>query len=191
MNILRHNVFRFLGAALAALCFAGVAAAHDLGPPVGAPIPDAVRAPDGAGAARNFQNLKGANGLVLVFARSADWCPYCQRQLIELEGARGAIEARGWKLAAIATDTPEEIARFTNQRGVSFPILADPDSRIVRAFDLVDPQYPPGHRAHGVPAPTIYFISPDRVIRARLAEDDYRVRPPAELVLQTLARISR
>lgn len=186
----RMNLFRVLAAAIAAIMLTSAAAAHDFGPAVGARIPDPVRAQDGAGATRSFDTLKGENGLVLVFARSADWCPFCQAQLIELERIRGDIEARGWKLAALTTDTPEEIARFTQRRGVAYPILADPDSRIVRAFDLVDPQYPPGHRVHGVPVPTIYFLSPDGVIRAQLGDADYRVRPAADAVLQTLARVS-
>jgi hypothetical protein len=43
-----------------------------LGPRVGEALP-VFRAPDQAGRLRDFASLKGPNGLVLVFFRSADW----------------------------------------------------------------------------------------------------------------------
>ena len=44
----------------------------DLGPSVGQPLL-AFEAMDQTGTMRNFAALKGPNGLVLVFFRSADW----------------------------------------------------------------------------------------------------------------------
>ena len=43
-----------------------------LGPAVGQPLP-AFEARDQHGRLRDFASLKGPNGLVLVFFRSADW----------------------------------------------------------------------------------------------------------------------
>jgi hypothetical protein len=43
-----------------------------LGPAVGQPLPD-FAASDQDGRRRDFASLKGPNGLVLVFFRSADW----------------------------------------------------------------------------------------------------------------------
>jgi cytochrome oxidase Cu insertion factor (SCO1/SenC/PrrC family) len=43
-----------------------------LGPAVGQPLPT-FEAPDSTGVPRRFESLKGPNGLVLVFFRSADW----------------------------------------------------------------------------------------------------------------------
>ncbi len=43
-----------------------------LGPAVGQTLP-AFEVKDSRGVARNFESLKGPNGLVLVFFRSADW----------------------------------------------------------------------------------------------------------------------
>jgi hypothetical protein len=33
---------------------------------------------------RSFDSLKGPRGLVLIFSRSADWCPYCKTQLADV-----------------------------------------------------------------------------------------------------------
>lgn len=43
-----------------------------LGPAIGQPLPG-FEARDSTGAPRTFESLKGPNGLVLVFFRSADW----------------------------------------------------------------------------------------------------------------------
>lgn len=42
------------------------------GPDIGTPLP-LLEADDHTGAARSFESLKGANGLLLVFSRSVDW----------------------------------------------------------------------------------------------------------------------
>lgn len=47
-------------------------AAVQTGPDIGARIPE-FEAVDQNGQARNFQNIAGPNGALLVFHRSADW----------------------------------------------------------------------------------------------------------------------
>ncbi len=180
-----------LAIALAAMVFSSPVFAHDFGPSVGDRVPAPIVAPDAAGIENSFDSLTGPRGLVLAFVRSADWCPYCQRQLVDLEGVRADIEAEGWKLAAVTIDAPDKLDRFARRRSVAFPLLSDQNSRLIRAFDLVDPNYPPGHRVHGVPVPTIYFITPDQRIVAKLGDADYRVRPAPDVVLATLRALGR
>jgi len=170
--------------ALSALALAGTASAHDQGPRVGATIP-AIEANDQTGAARDLASLKGANGLVLVFTRSADWCPYCQRQLIGLEGVRAQIEARGWRIAAVTTDDVAELTRFARLRRIGYPLLSDEDYSLVRAYDIVDPAYE-GSRREGLPTPTIFFVSPQGQVLARLGDADFRVRPAPAPVVATI-----
>ena len=179
-----------IAAAAALFLTTSPAMAHDFGPPVGAHVPEALSARDQNGAEKNFASLVGENGLVLLMTRSADWCPYCQRQLIGLEGVRAEIEARGWKLAAVTTDTVEELDRFVKVRGIGYPILSDDGSVIVDAFELRDPNYEEGSYAYGVPVPTLFFFTPDGVIRERLGERDYRVRPAPEQALAAIDRIN-
>src|SRR5260221_1115100 len=56
-----------------------------LGPQVGQMLPD-FGLPDQSGHERTFRSIVGPNGAVVVFFRSADWCPYCKTQLVELQG---------------------------------------------------------------------------------------------------------
>jgi len=49
----------------------------------------------------------GQNGLILTFFRSADWCPFCQAQLIDLNGGLTEVEKCGYHIAALSYDSPE------------------------------------------------------------------------------------
>ena len=57
--------------------------AVDKGPKVGETVPYPIEALDQTGMAQTFDTLKGDNGLILLFNRSVDWCPYCQNQVID------------------------------------------------------------------------------------------------------------
>ena len=97
------RAMRRLFAALAIVLSAGLAMAFDKGPPVGTQIPSQLDALDSGGVEQSFAKLKGEKGLVLVFIRATAWCPYCQKQVIELEAIRKDIEARGYRVLT-ATD---------------------------------------------------------------------------------------
>ena len=99
---------RFLTGLVAALALSMAASAqaqtHSFGPAVGATVP-AISAPDEAGVTRTLASLSGEQGTVLLVTRAADWCPFCQVQMIQLEGIRAQIEQRGYRIVTISTDS--------------------------------------------------------------------------------------
>jgi len=54
----------------------------------------AFSARDQFGREQTLETLKGSKGTVLLFYRSADWCPYCKGQLIQLQNAKARFEDR-------------------------------------------------------------------------------------------------
>lgn len=172
---------------IAAAAVIGVASAqtHSAGPAVGATIP-AITAADQTGATRTLSSLAGESGTVLLVTRAASWCPYCQQQMIGLEGVRAQIEQRGYRIVTISTDTPEDLARFDQRRSIGYTMLSDEQAQIIRQLDLLDPTQPPNRRHNGLPIPTILVLSPEGEVRAKLGDTNYRVRPAPEVVLQTL-----
>lgn len=161
------------------------AAAWDVGPPVGAKVPT-IHVTDLKGMRVNMSDLSGSKGLVLVFFRSAKWCPYCQKQLIDLKDAPGPLAERGYKLAALSYDPIDVLAQFTEKRSIPYPLLSDNGSVTIDAWKLRDVRYKPDTFAWGVPYASIYVISPDGVLKAKLAEEDYKVRPPLTAVLAAI-----
>ncbi|QLC25155.1 peroxiredoxin family protein [Parasphingopyxis algicola] len=153
------------------------------GPAVGETIPADFRTRDASGAERRFEDLSGENGLVLVFNRSADWCSYCQGQMVELRDIQDDLEQRGYVLATLSYDAPEILADFAAREEIEYPMLSDEGSVTIDAFDLRDPQYGEESFANGVPRPAILVIGNDGTVRAKMVETDYRTRPePADIV---------
>jgi len=177
--------------ALAALMFVSVALAEELGPPLGTKAPDIGTRLDQTGKPRTMSDLMGRSGLVLMFFRSADWCPYCQAQLIDVNGGNADIEKRGYRVAALSYDSPEVLKTFTAKRQIAFTFLSDPKSEVIDLYKLRDPQYRPGSRAYGVPHPIIFVLDTRGVIKAKLYEESYKVRPPVSAIISALDEVGK
>ena len=163
----------------------------ELGPAINAKAPDIGTPPDQTGTPRALASLMGEKGLVLFFFRSADWCPYCQAQMMDLNTAIAGIERRGYKMAGISYDSPAILKTFIERRGIGYTLLSDPKSVIIDRYKLRDPQYPPGNLAYGVPRPIIFILDKNGVIKAKLYEETYTKRPPATLVIETIDRLAK
>ena len=175
-----------IGAALFALVSGPslpVNAAEDLGPAIGMRAPDIGSPPDQTGAPRTLQSLMGQNGLVLFFFRSADWCPFCQAQMMDLNTAVAALERRGYRMAGISYDSPQILKTFIDRRQIGYTLLSDPKSEIIDRYRLRDPQYQPGNPAYGVPRPIILILDKSGTIKAKLFEETFTKRPPATLLI--------
>src|SRR5277367_480471 len=70
---------------------------------------------DQTGRQQTLNTLAGPNGLLLLFFRSADWCPFCKGQLVNLEGAQKAFAAKGINVAAVSYDSPAILADFAKR----------------------------------------------------------------------------
>ncbi len=164
--------------------------AHDIalarGPAIGSKIPTALALTDQTGKARNFDNLKGENGLVLLFFRSARWCPYCKRQLADINAHADEITRRGFGLAALSYDSVKTLNRYSVDNEISYPLLSDHGSETIDAFGLRNEKFGKMHFAYGVPHPMIFVIAPDRTITAKLAEEGYKNRPTISAILDAL-----
>ncbi len=170
--------------------FSLTASADELGPPLGAKLPDIGTPPDQTGTPRNLSSLMGDKGLVLFFFRSADWCPYCQAQMMDLNTAGAALEQRGYRMAGISYDSPQILSTFIERRGIKYTLLSDPKSEIIDRYNLRDPQYKPGSRAFGVPRPVIFILDKSGTIKSKLYEETYQKRPPSSLVVATVDKLA-
>ena len=160
-------------------------------PAVGDKAP-AVAATDSTGKAQTLKRLQGKNGTVLVFFRSAAWCPYCKAQLIDLNAhAAPALRARGYALVGLSHDSPEVLAKFAAERNVGWPLLSDPKSDVIDRWQLRDPAYGAESRAYGVPRPALYVVGRDGTIKARLMEESFKNRPAVEVLLAAVDALGR
>lgn len=138
---------------------------------------------DSTGAATNFAELTGSSGAVLVFVRSASWCPYCIQQLRDIQKVAEPLSKRGYSLISISYDSPDILATFTKKFSITYTMTSDRGSAVIDAFGIRDPQYKEGSRAYGVPMPGIFIVDRKGIVRAKLAEEGYKVRPPSEAIV--------
>lgn len=155
-----------------------------IGPVVGEAAPGiSALMPDGNMA--SVEGLTGENGVALVFVRSADWCPFCKKQLKELKAAEGPLAERGWTLAALSYDSAETLAGFAAKEEIGYPLLSDEGSATITAFGLFNAEMEPDTRYYGIPHPAIVFVRADGTVAAVLREEGYRKRPPVDVVVAT------
>ena len=95
-----------------------------LGPQVGEKVPD-FNLKDQYGNPQTLKSIMGPKGAMLVFVRSADWCPYCKTQLVDLQTGIEQLRKRGLGVATISYDPVEILAGFTKQHAITYTMLAD------------------------------------------------------------------
>ena len=156
---------------------------------VGNQLP-AVNAVDQDGNEHSLAQLSGENGLILVMSRSFDWCPFCIRQLQQLVEAEAQFNAIGFNVATMTYDSVATLKEAEAEYETTFPMLHDEDSAHFKAMGILNMQYEPGNRAYGIPYPGIFVLDNEGVIRAKLAEEDYRIRPDFSLVLEAAQAVN-
>ena len=155
---------------------------HRLGPQVGDHVPGFLLQ-DQAGKTWTLQSIMGPKGAVLVFFRSADWCPYCKTQLAELQARVVELHRQGYGLAAISDDPPAILANFTERRGITYPLLSDPGSRTIKAYGILNTTIPPTGQTYGIPFPGTFMLDRHGVVTARYFENAYQQRNTVSSVL--------
>ena len=108
-------------------------------PDVGAPAPDftlAGTSPDGRGA-YTLSALRG-RPVVLVFYPGDD-TPVCTRQLCSYQDDLARFAEFDAVVLGISPQHLDSHERFAARRGLTFPLLADPDKAVARRYGAVGP----------------------------------------------------
>ena len=101
---------------------------------------------------------------------------------MELQGRYDEIRKQGLGLIAISYDSSETLKRFAASRGITFPLLSDSGSAVIRRYGIVNEQQEPGSRSYGVPHPGTFIVDRNGVVTARFFEDAYQERYTAAAI---------
>lgn len=157
-----------------------------LGPQVGTRVPDFTLL-DQKGQSRTLASLMGPKGLMLVFFRSADWCPYCKTQLAELQTRTSDLAKSGIGLAAISYDSVAILADFSRRRGITFPLLSDPGSATIRRYGILNTTVPESNQqTYGIPFPGTFMLNSEAVVTSRFFEQAYQERTTVGSIMTRL-----
>ena len=101
----------------------------------------------------------------------------------------GDFEARGIRIAAISTDTPEDNRRQRDDLGVTFPLLSDPKAEAIKRYDLLHPGGAPG--GADIARPAEFLIDPAGTVRWVNLTESSVVRARPDEVLDTFDALPR
>ena len=98
------------------------------------------------------------------------------------DAARGAAKPlrrhhqAGPGLVAISYDSVETLKKFADSRGITFPLVSDPGSAIIKRYGLLNDTVDPKYRAYGIPHPGTFIVDRKGVVTSRFFEDAYQER---------------
>ena len=103
---------------------------------------------------------------------------------MQLQNAKAKFERQGIQLAAISYDTQAILTDFAKRHKIEFPLLADPESRVIRSFKVLNEEAKGMNR--GMAHPGFFYIDQSGVIRERYFEAKYTNRFTANNVIGKL-----
>jgi DsbC/DsbD-like thiol-disulfide interchange protein len=77
---------------------------------------------------------------------------------------------------------------FAKSRGITFPLIADPGSAMIRAYGILNQTVERGSRTDGIPHPGTFILDRRGRVVARFFEDAYQERYTAGTILTAIGK---
>jgi peroxiredoxin len=144
--------------------------------------------------------LKNGN-VVLIFYRG-EWCPYCNRQLAQLQDSLPMISAKHATVIAVTPEQRKGVTETITKTKAAFSILSDDSLKILSAYKVdfkmsrvknifhevngVDLKESNGTNADNLPVPAVYIINREGKITYRFFNTNFRKRASVAEILSNL-----
>jgi cytochrome c biogenesis protein CcmG/thiol:disulfide interchange protein DsbE len=111
-----------------------------------------------------LQQLKGGNSTfpadyqnkVVALRFWADWCPFCESEMIALEPVYEKYRDRGLVILAVNVRQDRDTAqKFIGKLGISYDVLLDTEGEVARAYGVMG-------------LPTTFFIDGKGILQKRI-----------------------
>jgi len=109
--------------------------------------------------------------------------------MAELRGLQLRIadfKRQGAEVLAVVVDPVDQNAEVVKQLGLSYRILSDVDRHVIDAYDL---RHDTGGAAGVIARSATFVIDKNGVVSWRDLTDNYRLRPPAEVVVAEVGKL--
>jgi len=103
---------------------------------------------------------------------------------VELQSTLPTLAATGVVPFAVSYDPVAVLADFAATRGITFPLLSDEGSRLIRALGILNTSVEPTQEHYGIPNPGTYLIGEDGRVVDKIFHDTYRTRDAAATTLR-------
>jgi peroxiredoxin Q/BCP len=93
-----------------------------------------------------------------------------------------SIEKAGIQVVGVSYDDTKVLKTFSDRMKITFPLLSDPDSKVIEAYNIKNPSA--RGMVEGVPYPGTFVIDANGLIRSKLFLEGYRDRHTTEALLK-------
>jgi peroxiredoxin Q/BCP len=104
--------------------------------------------PDADGKKVSLADYKGRR--VIVYFYPAASTPGCTKQACDFRDNLHDLNEAGLDVVGISPDKPEKLAKFRDAEGLSFPLLSDPDRKVLTAWGAYGEKMMYGRAVQGV-----------------------------------------
>jgi len=80
----------------------------------------------------------------------------------------------------------DRVAEENDGKIIDHTLLSDPDAAVIRRYGLFNQDDP---RGRAIPHPTTYVIDREGVVRWKMTEVNYKIRPENEDIMAALAEL--
>ena len=88
--------------------------------------------PDADASPVSLASLRGRR--VILYFYPAAMTPGCTKESVDFQSSLADLEAAGTTVVGISPDAPAKLAKFREKEGLTFPLLSDPDTEVLRAY---------------------------------------------------------
>lgn len=95
------------------------------------------------------------------------------------------FDAAGVNVYASSYDEANALRDFRDAHGITYTLLSDPDSVVIRSFGILNTLIDPtDHPWHGIPYPGTYVVNPEGTITHKFFDNNLAVRAGPEQLLR-------
>ncbi|MFZ0530105.1 MAG: peroxiredoxin [Propionicimonas sp.] len=116
-----------------------------------------------------------AGGRVILYFYPAALTPGCTTQAVDFDAALAELAAAGYQVIGISPDPVEKLAKFRDRNDLGFPLLADPELDVLKAYSAYGTKTLYGKAIQGVIRST-FVIDVDASGNGVVAVAQYNVR---------------
>jgi len=132
---------------------------------------------------------------VLIVYRGG-WCPYCNRQLADMQDIEKDILGLGYQIVAISPDAPSFLKETETKDKLNYSLYSDNEGKFSQAIGVAFKKdkpkldkYSEGKNPGFLPVPTVYVLNEKQEIEFMYINPNYATRLKGELLLAVLKNL--
>jgi thioredoxin-dependent peroxiredoxin len=123
--------------------------------------------PDAQGDAVSLSSLRGKR--VIIYFYPAAMTPGCTKEACDFRDSLSSLAAAGFAVLGISPDSPAKLAKFAERDGLTFPLLSDPDHKVLDAYGAYGEKMLYGKKFVGVIRSTFVVGQDGKIEKAQYA----------------------